>query len=459
MHDATPPQDRMTGAGAAAPAAAPPSVVSAPGRQKERFIAVSRFALLKRLSRKDICAGRDSGKWKLFLHYLAAWRHQEHRDHLLRLKERYLPFSPDRDTVRVLQYTEKELDQIRHEFVEEIGALVERANYRRLDQADIDRLLSTNSPYGLTLHVDLSELDNVLLYCRGLKNSTHSYRDPNWLYLRKRSVEQVVFQRFFVLVKLKPERRRIKDLVEAEGIDEYQARKRVRRMRAHLPKAASSDHIYLKLFKQLPQDDIEMLFPNIKVQFKLLDKVKLAATAGGGTLASIAATVTKVAAATNPIALAAALSGLIGVVARQVMSFFNTRNRYMMVLAQNLFFHNLANNRGVLTLLVDRAEEEDIKEDMLLYYFLTQAGSGPRDSAEVRAEIEAFLFEQFRLDVAFDIDDAAGRLIRDGLVHRDPQGRLIAVDTEEACANLENRWRSCLKDGLESAKETTDEEL
>ena len=230
-------------------------------------------------------------------------------------------------------------------------------------------------------------------------------------------------------------------------------------MRAHLPKAASSDHIYLKLFKQLPQDDIEMLFPNIKVQFKLFDKLKLAATAGGGTLASMFATVTKVAAATNPIALVAALGGLIGVIARQVMSFFNTRNRYMMMLAQNLFFHNLANNRGVLTLLVDRAEEEDVKEDTLLYYFLTEAGSEPKDAEEVRAKIEAFLFDQFRLDVAFDVDDAAGRLIRDGLVHRDPQGRLIALDPDAACAHLEARWRSCLSDSVLTDKETADEEL
>ena len=277
--------------------------------------------------------------------------------------------------------------------------------------------------------------------------------------MRKRSIEQCVFQRFFILVKLKPERRRIKELVEAEGIEEYQARKRVRRMRAHLPKAASSNFIYLKLFKQLPQDDIEMLFPNIKVQFKLFDKVKLAATAGGGTLAGMFATVTKVAAATNPIALVAALSGLIGVITRQVMGFFNTRNRYMMMLAQNLFFHNLANNRGVLTLLVDRAEEEEIKEDTLLYYFLTESGCEPNDANEVRAKIEAFLFDQFRLDVAFDVDDAAGRLIRDGLVHRDPQGRLICLAPEEACAHLEARWRSSLIDGAEPAKETADEEL
>ena len=43
---------------------------------------------------------------------------------------------------------------------------------------------------------------------------------------------------------------------------------------------------------------------------------------------------------------------------RQVIRFFNTRNRYMMVLAHNLYFGSLANNRGALTLIADRARRK-----------------------------------------------------------------------------------------------------
>ena len=45
----------------------------------------------------------------------------------------------------------------------------------------------------------------------------------------------------------------------------------------------------------------------------------------------------------------------------------------MMVLAQNLYFCSIANNHGALTLIADSAEEEDVKEDMLLYAFLARA--------------------------------------------------------------------------------------
>ena len=61
----------------------------------------------------------------------------------------------------------------------------------------------------------------------------------------------------------------------------------------------------------------------------------------------------------------------------------------MMVLAQNLYFCSIANNHGALTLIADSAEEEDVKEDMLLYAFLARrrpiATHCPRSGTTYRA--------------------------------------------------------------------------
>ena len=75
----------------------------------------------------------------------------------------------------------------------------------------------------------------------------------------------------------------------------------------------------------------------------------------------------------------------------QVTKVFHQRNEYMMTLAQNLYFHNLANNRGVLTLLVDRAEEEDIKEELLLYNYLVRNKDKGTNLSTAKADIELFL--------------------------------------------------------------------
>jgi hypothetical protein len=207
----------------------------------------------------------------------------------------------------------------------------------------------------------------------------------------------------------------------------------------------TSSHIYLKLFKRIPKIDVEMLFPNTKISFRPFDKLKLLVTAGGGTVAGVAGSASKLLVATNPIALAMALAGISGVIFRQVMGFFNTRNRYMMVLAQNLYFCTLANNRGALTLIADRAEEEDTKEDMLLYVFLARREGVSRDElGDVAKAIEAFLDERCGVSVTFDLDDALRRLKEDALVSEDEDGRLTTMAPGHASARLDEMWDGLL---------------
>jgi hypothetical protein len=69
------------------------------------------------------------------------------------------------------------------------------------------------------------------------------------------------------------------------------------------------------------------------------------------------------------------------VAARQASNFVAQRNRYMVGDGAELYFHAMADNRGVITLLADRAPEEDVKEEMLLYSALAKA---PPTSASSR---------------------------------------------------------------------------
>jgi hypothetical protein len=128
------------------------------------------------------------------------------------------------------------------------------------------------------------------------------------------------------------------------------------------------------------------------------------------------------------------------VVFRQVMNFFNTRNRYMMVLAQNLYFCSLANNRGALTLIADAAEEEDVKEDMLLYAFLAKQGGRGAKLDAVKDEIGAFLSKRCGVEVSFDEDDALGRLVTDGIVRKEAKGTAFALGAEAAQVHLDQLW-------------------
>jgi hypothetical protein len=217
--------------------------------------------------------------------------------------------------------------------------------------------------------------------------------------------------------------------------------------RAHMPLGVSSNHIYVKMFKRIPQIDLEMLFPNTKVAFRPFDKLKLMVTAGGGTVAGVTGTATKLLAATNPFTLAFGVAGLSAVVFRQVMKFFNTRNRYMMVLAQNLYFCSLANNHGALTLISDRAEEEDVKEDMLLYAFLARHPAKYDALTAIKQDATAFLKERCGVSVDYDAEDALRRLLADGLVRSDADGNLTAIAPDDARAHLDTLWDRVLDTG------------
>jgi hypothetical protein len=112
----------------------------------------------------------------------------------------------------------------------------------------------------------------------------------------------------------------------------------------------------------------------------------------------------------------------------------------MMVLAQNLYFCSLANNRGALTLIADSAEEEDVKEDMLLYAFLVQQPARREALHSVKEEIGQFLSERCGVSVSFDAEDALRRLIADGLVTEGKGGALRALPPEKAREHLDTLW-------------------
>ena len=227
---------------------------------------------------------------------------------------------------------------------------------------------------------------------------------------------------------------------------------RTKRGREHLPPSVSSGKIYVKVFKRIPQVDLEMLFPNTRISFRPLDKLRLFVTAGGGTAAGVVGTATKLLAATNPFTLAVAVAGLSAVIFRQVMGFFNTRNRYMMVLAQNLYFCSLANNLGALTLIAENAEEEDVKEDMLLYAFLAQSPSHREALPEAKDAIGRFLKEHCQATVGYDAEDALRRLLADGLVTSDEDGTLTAIAPAAARDHLDTLWDRLLDvDSLDNA--------
>ena len=414
--------------------------------RREKFLPVTRAALFNRLTQPELWPSGQASTAQRFMRYLDFWRRHAYAARLLDLDQAYDAFAPDSDLKVTRTYTNGDRETLKKRVVAQMAELVEQGNFTRVDPKDVHFILTEDSHYGLDLQVDLDAFEEALIYFRGATTVTERRRDIKRAYIGWKEVQVPVFQRLFLLFKLKPFDERVKEVALKHGLSKRQAEKSVRRARALLPKTVSSDHIYMKLFKNIPRSDVEMIFPNTKVRFRRWDKIRFGVSAGGGVGMGVVGTVTKIAAVSNPMTMLPALAAFGGIVLRQVTNFFAQRNRYMIVMAQNLYFHSMADNRGVISLLGVRAAEEDIKEEILLYTALSRGRVKASAIAEIDARIEAWLKATFDLDVDFDVTDALARLMRDGIVLETDDGWLEALPPAEAAKHIDMLWDRALDD-------------
>ncbi|NJO22755.1 MAG: DUF3754 domain-containing protein [Sphingomonadales bacterium] len=249
--------------------------------KREKFIPVTREALMERLTRTHAWPGQDGAEARRFFRYLDYWRQQTYAARLLELESDYEPFNPDSDLLISRTFTPEERLHKRERLMANMTKLLEQANYTRIDTDRVELILTSDSHYGLDLHVDLSAFDELQIFYRGASKRTETRPDMRKLYLKHEEIEVPIFQRLCVVFKLKPDDVRIREVMVERGCNRKEAEKVVKKLRGLLPPQIKSDYIYLKLFKNMPRSDIEMVFPNTRVRFRMFDKIRLGVTAGG----------------------------------------------------------------------------------------------------------------------------------------------------------------------------------
>lgn len=333
------------------------------------------------------------------------------QDLLSDLRSCYRELDPDSGIQSMEAVSAEALAQRRIRLLDQTTELLRQANYQELTMADLQHALTKVSPRGLQVAVDLEEFEELGIHVRGLETRLDEQRDWRKLYLKKRTWETPVYRRLFLYLKLHASE-------DSEGEEQF---------------------LYFKLFRDVPQSDLEMLLPNTKVRMRFLDKFRIGVTGGGGTVGGVLAMITKVGAAANPMTWALALAGLAGVLWRQVSKVFTTRTRYMADLAQQLYFCNLDNNFGALVHLAEVAQLEESKEALLAYAFLAKHPDGL--SREVLdAKVEAFLASKFQLEVDYEVDDGIAKLVKAGLLINAEGSLLQCIPPREAFRQLDRAW-------------------
>ena len=412
----------------------------APFCAREKFLPVTKASLMDRLTAPGRWPNHIQRDARRFFRYLDYWRQQQYAMRLLGLIEAYEPFSPDTDLLVTRQYAPQERAALQKQVMSGAEQLLQQANYTRIDPEKVNLIVTQDSAYGLDLSVDLAAFEEIAIYYRGVSNRKNSRRNMK-KFFRKEEFEVPIFRRLCVVFKLVSFEDRVAKVMKDNGWSRKDAETHVKKLRSHLPAEVKEGNIYMKLFRNIPRTDIEMVFPNTQVRFRLKDKLRLGATAGGGLGFGIFTSAGKVALlASNPIGAVGAALGLGGVAFRQAMSFVNQKQKYMVVMAQNLYFLSMADNGSVIVELAARAAEEDIKEEWLLYSVLAKTGASRADLPAIDRAIEKFLHAEFGVPVDFDVEDALNRLIADGIVTENADGTFNTLAPKQAGLYIDGKW-------------------
>jgi Protein of unknown function (DUF3754) len=418
---------------------------------RQTFIPITNTALVDRLTHTEAWGPGEAQDARRFFQYLDHWRRQSYTAALRDVDMMYEPFNPDSDLLATRAYSAADRANMQAGVVAHVKRLLEQANYVQINRDEI-AALTQGTHFGLDMKVDLDDFDELLIYYRGRSSRKEERREMRKFY-RKIEFDLPIFRRLFVLFKIKPAEQRVVELMESQRLSRKDAEKRVKKLRARLPPQVKTDNIYMKLFKNMPRSDIEMIFPNTQINFRMMDKIKLGVTSGAGLGMGIFGAAGKLALVlSNPFAAVGAAAGLGGIALRQGMNFMNQRQKYMVVMAQNLYFHAMADNRSAMIKLADRAAEEDVKEEMLLYAVLAKKPVRRDQLNDVDRGIEQYLKSVFDLEVDFDLMDALGRLLADGIVTEGPGEMLVALSPAQAAFKIDQQWDRLLDDLITASR-------
>jgi hypothetical protein len=290
-----------------------------------------------------------------------------------------------------------------------------RGNFHRLAEEEINHALTDRSHWGLHLTVNFELFERLELYYRGDTVGTR-YRRRLRNRFRREEVQVPMYQRLAVIFRLRPGER--------------------------FSRLLDTQDVYLKLFKDIPKPDLEMLLPETKVKMSLWDRLRVSLPTATG----IGVAVFKILAAPFTMGLSLAflafIGGTVGYGVRSLYGYLNTKQKYQLNLTQSLYYLNIDNNSGVIHRLLDEAEEQENREVMLAYYFLwREAPAEGWTSEALDRRVEAFLHEHAELAVDFEIGDAIDKLERFDLAEN-RGGRWHAQGVEAAIAALAKRWAS-----------------
>lgn len=387
---------------------------------REHFIPLRKAELIERLSNTLDADSHERAQFGNLCRLLESIFHFESHETLRTLKENYGPLDPDLALIDAREIDNAERDRRSDAFVDCLSKLLRQANYRELSREKIDEAINAATALGVRLRVNFDLFDRLHVFVRGDMIDKRTIRGLMTLY-KKREIEVPVYQRLVVMFRLQ----------DSDPKDQN----------------VCDEHLYLKVFKNIPHTDLDMLLPGSKVKMTLLDQGRILIPTLSGIAVSLVklvkafALATLFAGVTGFFVFVGLLGGTIGYGVKSFFGYLRTKDKYQLSVTRHLYYQNLDNNAGVFFRILNEAEEQEFREAIVAYFLLWQeADSQGWCKSKLDKRAEALIKEMIDVDVDFEDEDALGKLERLGLAQCDKDGHWTAIGVDEALSKLDKAW-------------------
>src|SRR5579875_3516068 len=325
-------------------------------KDREPFLPLRKNDLIELLCGDEKLSAGERELFRQFCVFVSAVFHFEYLKQLEELKDAYAPFDPDADTQTLHPISDEERRKDEAQLFARFAALLERANFKRLTHEELQRALQEVATVsGIHTHVDLNLFEHLDIFIRGdVMGRIYCRSWRKWGRKEERLVP--LYQRLVLMVKLRPHKRLDRDI--------------------------DTSRVYLKIFKDIPKTDPDMLLPGARVRMTKLDKALIAYPLVAGISIMLWEIGTQVVPDLGKLGLSALASGVgaaatWGVAAalggygyKTYHTYQVKKQDYSLRLTKSLYFKGLDNNTGVLMRLLDEAEEQECRETFLAYFCL-----------------------------------------------------------------------------------------
>jgi len=391
---------------------------------RDYFIPFTRDQITKMLLDEGKLNNDEVSKFEQFCLLLKSIYHFEFHTKLERMKSSYRIFSPDVN-LAPNELENSNTSKIEADLTNMLRQTLIDGNFEKVSKENLNAAMEKEGIFPVSCQIDFDCFDYYEIYYQG--SSTAKEEIKTWNPFKKKEVEFNLYDRIVFFFKVKNE-------------DFFHSDKKN-------TKPGIPGKIYIKFFRNIPESDLEMIFPNPKPEMKFIHKMQifLPLLAGFGVLIQKTIIEPNFNSGSNPlqeglsIGLVVFLIVLGGYVLRTFLGYKNVVQSFLGEIAKSLYFKDKGNNQGVFNMLIDSAEEEECKEALMAYYFLLNSNKKMTEETLDNA-IEEWMEIKHKTKIDFEVDDAIRKLEEKNLVIRDTNGILTALNLDEALSRMDYIW-------------------